>query len=402
MSSNSDTRHIIRPEHFALAPQLLGMELARPSRRLTAILVDLMLVAILVKMAGGALLALAAAYAFFRFASRSGMGQSTRLVVRLAGALILFLVIKRGVGATQELAVGMFTDAAPRVATASAAGAAPRPQPAKGREPGLGDAVRVTSGIVALRRAENEDQARSIATGLVAGLREAGVDEDGIQAALEGAADKSDKPWMDEVVRDALPKPASPVPAESLAVHYAAALTAGDSARADSLRPRVAAALASDTVTKLGRKVKSLREENSTLEQQVEEAKSAEKEGPGLLATLKHFMEDLGLGFGWTGLYFTAFTLLWRGQTPGKRLLGVRVLRLDGKPLTLWTSFERFGGYAAGLVTGLLGFAQVFWDRNRQAIHDKISETVVVRERATPVPPTPPPPGPPLPDRRAP
>jgi hypothetical protein len=49
--------------------------------------------------------------------------------------------------------------------------------------------------------------------------------------------------------------------------------------------------------------------------------------------------------------------------------------------MTLWTGFERFGGYAAGLVTGLLGFAQVYWDRNRQMIHDKIVETVVVREQ---------------------
>src|SRR5215213_11293459 len=52
---------------------------------------------------------------------------------------------------------------------------------------------------------------------------------------------------------------------------------------------------------------------------------------------------------------------------------------LDGLPMTLWASFERFGGYAAGLFTGLMGYAQVYWDRNRQAIQDKISETVVIR-----------------------
>ncbi len=88
---------------------------------------------------------------------------------------------------------------------------------------------------------------------------------------------------------------------------------------------------------------------------------------------------DLGLGLGWSGLYFTAFLALWRGQTPGKRLLGIRVLRLNGRPITWWAAFERFGGYAAGPATGLLGFLQIYWDRNRQAIHDKISETVVVQ-----------------------
>ena len=33
---------------------------------------------------------------------------------------------------------------------------------------------------------------------------------------------------------------------------------------------------------------------------------------------------------------------------------------------------------AAGLATGLLGFIQIYWDANRQAIHDKISATVVI------------------------
>ncbi|HEV2132119.1 MAG TPA: RDD family protein, partial [Longimicrobiaceae bacterium] len=91
-----------------------------------------------------------------------------------------------------------------------------------------------------------------------------------------------------------------------------------------------------------------------------------------------------GTSFGWSTLYFTLFLAVWRGQTPGKRLLGIRVVRLNGKPITWWAAFERFGGYAAGLATGLLGFLQIFWDRNRQAIHDKIMETVVVRERGAP------------------
>jgi hypothetical protein len=77
---------------------------------------------------------------------------------------------------------------------------------------------------------------------------------------------------------------------------------------------------------------------------------------------------------------------MFRGQTPGKKLFGIRVLRLDGEPMTLWASFERFGGYAAGLFTGLMGYMQVYWDRNRQAIQDKISETVVIRDRGQPLP----------------
>ena len=69
---------------------------------------------------------------------------------------------------------------------------------------------------------------------------------------------------------------------------------------------------------------------------------------------------------------------LTNGFTVGKRLFGLRVVRLDGEALTWWASFERAGGYVAGIATGLLGFAQVFWDPNRQCVHDKIGRTVVV------------------------
>jgi uncharacterized RDD family membrane protein YckC len=395
MSSSSEIRHIIRPEHFALAPQLLGLELARPSRRLTALLVDLTVVAILVHTAGGFLLALAAAYAFFRYASRPSSRVSSRFALRAAGALILFFLVKRGINSAQDYGSSMLAGAAaPKMVTASAGGA--RKAQARPAEPGVGTAVRVTTGVIALKNAENAEQARPIAEGLVAGLRESGLDDEGIRDALGDIEKDSEQPWMAEALEGLIPAAAAPLPAESLAVRYAAALTAGDSATADSLRPKVGAALSRDSLTELRTQMTTLRAEKAVLEKQVEEADR------GILATLKGLLDDLGIGFGWTGLYFTAFTVLWKGQTPGKRLLGVRVLRLDGKPLTLWGSFERFGGYAAGLVTGLLGFAQVFWDRNRQAIHDKISETVVVRERGQhPAPVQAPPHHPPLERRGA-
>jgi uncharacterized RDD family membrane protein YckC len=75
---------------------------------------------------------------------------------------------------------------------------------------------------------------------------------------------------------------------------------------------------------------------------------------------------------------FSAFIALGQGQTLGKKLLGIKVMQLDGSSLSLWDSFGRYGGYGAGIATGLLGFIQVFWDPNRQAIHDKISATVVI------------------------
>ena len=78
-------------------------------------------------------------------------------------------------------------------------------------------------------------------------------------------------------------------------------------------------------------------------------------------------------------LYFTAFTWLLRGFTPGKWLLRIRVLRLDDKRLTVWDSFGQAGGYSASIATLGLGFLEALWHPNRQAMHDRISRTVVVR-----------------------
>lgn len=98
------------------------------------------------------------------------------------------------------------------------------------------------------------------------------------------------------------------------------------------------------------------------------------------LSWAQGFAGDLGLGFGWAALYHSVFIAWFRGRTPGKKLLKIRVVKLDGSAFSLWDSFGRYGGYGAGFATGLLGFAQIYWDANRQAIQDKIAETVVIFE----------------------
>mgnify|MGYP000117897835 CR=1 FL=1 len=97
-----------------------------------------------------------------------------------------------------------------------------------------------------------------------------------------------------------------------------------------------------------------------------------------LLTWVSNTLAELGLGLGWSALYFSVFTAWWNGQTVGKKLLAIKVVRIDGKVPSLWDSFGRYGGYGAGFATGLLGFLQILWDPNRQAIQDKISETLVV------------------------
>ena len=142
--------------------------------------------------------------------------------------------------------------------------------------------------------------------------------------------------------------------------------------------------VAADTLGTLERRVSGLRSRVREAEEARDEAEAEldARDNRGIVRRLFDLAEEFGFGFGWAAIYMTVILSWWKGQTIGKRMMGVRVVRLDGQPITWWVAFERVGGYAAGLATGLLGFAQVWWDANRQAIHDRIVGTVVIRDGA--------------------
>ncbi|MEJ2483705.1 MAG: RDD family protein [Gemmatimonadota bacterium] len=175
-----------------------------------------------------------------------------------------------------------------------------------------------------------------------------------------------------------------PVPLERSLAALASAVQAADSAAVDSLRGPVVAELAAPELEERERRIRSLRDENEQLEREIDEAgaRLEAEEQRGIRRTITNLLDEFGLGLGWSGLYFTFLTGFLRGRTPGKRLLNVRVVRLDGKPLGYWASFERFGGYAASLFTGFEGFLRILWDPNRQGLEDKLAETVVVMDTA--------------------
>lgn len=79
-------------------------------------------------------------------------------------------------------------------------------------------------------------------------------------------------------------------------------------------------------------------------------------------------------------LYFSVFVWKWKGQTPGKRLMKIRIVKLNGTPMTFWNSLERASGYTASAAIVFLGFFQYFWDKNAQTTHDKITETIVIED----------------------
>jgi hypothetical protein len=79
-------------------------------------------------------------------------------------------------------------------------------------------------------------------------------------------------------------------------------------------------------------------------------------------------------------LYFTLLTSGRRRGTLGKRLFGIEVVHLHGKPLTLYQAFERFGGYFALFGTFGIGLLNIWREPNRRLPQDRDAGTVVLRK----------------------
>ena len=89
--------------------------------------------------------------------------------------------------------------------------------------------------------------------------------------------------------------------------------------------------------------------------------------------------------FGVAGVYFTLLAAGGR-RTIGKWIMGTRAVALDGRPLTIWNSFERFGGYFATAGTFGVGLLDLWREPNRRLAHDRLSNTVVVDTRSGSLP----------------
>lgn len=77
--------------------------------------------------------------------------------------------------------------------------------------------------------------------------------------------------------------------------------------------------------------------------------------------------------------YWGYFLVFWTlsGQTPGKALMGVRIVRTNGEPLHIGRAIIRVVGYWVSSIL-FLGYLWVLVDNRRQAFHDKLAGTYVV------------------------
>jgi uncharacterized RDD family membrane protein YckC len=95
---------------------------------------------------------------------------------------------------------------------------------------------------------------------------------------------------------------------------------------------------------------------------------------------LKTVLLLLIFGFQWC--YFNVFEWVWNGQTPGKRLLHLRVIKADGSPVSgidvLLRNLSRPIDTLGPM--GLIGLLMIFVNRKAQRLGDLMARTIVIHE----------------------
>lgn len=100
-----------------------------------------------------------------------------------------------------------------------------------------------------------------------------------------------------------------------------------------------------------------------------------------IAALLLPFLTDatsLLVGIALNAGYYSYFWTQREGQTPGKRIMNIRVIKADGTPMTVSDALLRVFGYYVGRLTLGLGYIWAAFDANYQAWHDKMANTYVV------------------------
>jgi len=69
----------------------------------------------------------------------------------------------------------------------------------------------------------------------------------------------------------------------------------------------------------------------------------------------------------------------WRGQTPGKMALRLKIIRSDGSDLGWGVAVFRFLSYIISFLLVFIGYIWVAFDVYKQGLHDKMADTYVIR-----------------------
>jgi uncharacterized RDD family membrane protein YckC len=78
-------------------------------------------------------------------------------------------------------------------------------------------------------------------------------------------------------------------------------------------------------------------------------------------------------------LYFACFEQSWLQATPGKILCSIKVVDHFGHQLSLQRAIGRNAAKYVSLLTFGIGFLMAGWTSQKQALHDKLADCIVIR-----------------------
>ncbi len=77
-----------------------------------------------------------------------------------------------------------------------------------------------------------------------------------------------------------------------------------------------------------------------------------------------------------------AFWVNWQGRTPGKKIVGIRIVSFENYgPLNHTRAIIRYIGYTINFLIFGLGFLLIALRRDKRGLHDLIAGTAVIHER---------------------
>ena len=86
------------------------------------------------------------------------------------------------------------------------------------------------------------------------------------------------------------------------------------------------------------------------------------------------------IAFGLSLLYFVVFESTEKCRaTPGKLLMGLRVVRENGDCISAWRAIARFFSKYISMVILFTGYLMALWRPKNQALHDSICSTCVIQ-----------------------
>lgn len=99
----------------------------------------------------------------------------------------------------------------------------------------------------------------------------------------------------------------------------------------------------------------------------------------GLLVGVGRGTAGGGLSFVVGIVYYWYFWTRQEGQTPGKKVMNLKVIKTDGGPINDSDAILRYIGYYINSIVLLIGWLWALFDANQQGWHDKIAQTYVVK-----------------------